>query len=370
MSKADDILRAIERLYASVMAPELWPSALDDVAALLRAGHVVLLAQDNGQEGPPLLVKARVDERDLARALHAEQHLRSSPVEGLPHGTAIARTAIVPDREYRRSEHYNEVVRPLRGFYGLAAQATGPAGGFAIFSCRSEGAGDYDGAETLMLQGILPHLATALALRRHFCLAEQRLTGFAAMLDRLDSGAILTDAAGRPSFVNASASAMIAEADGLGIDQVGLTGATPAITRQLRSTIASVAESADPTDWRLRLPRPSRRLPLLVTVLPAWRLGVTTPGAPAPRAAIFIREPDAPAAIDAQGVADAFGLTARECEVAVLLAAGTELPDIATQLAISLATVRQHLKHLFEKTGAHTQAGLVALVRGFVIPSR
>jgi DNA-binding CsgD family transcriptional regulator len=69
-------------------------------------------------------------------------------------------------------------------------------------------------------------------------------------------------------------------------------------------------------------------------------------------------------------IADAFLLTRRESEVAGLLAEGLDLQGIARALGIEATAVRQYLKRVFGKTGVHTQATLVALIRGFADPCR
>jgi DNA-binding CsgD family transcriptional regulator len=41
---------------------------------------------------------------------------------------------------------------------------------------------------------------------------------------------------------------------------------------------------------------------------------------------------------------------------------GRHLPSVAMSLGISMQTARVHLKHIFEKTGAHSQSDLVRRV--------
>ena len=65
------------------------------------------------------------------------------------------------------------------------------------------------------------------------------------------------------------------------------------------------------------------------------------------------------------------GLTATEAEVALALACGATASAIARDRAVSLETVRSHLKTIFAKTGTRRQATLVALVlqlRGVTSP--
>jgi DNA-binding CsgD family transcriptional regulator len=58
-----------------------------------------------------------------------------------------------------------------------------------------------------------------------------------------------------------------------------------------------------------------------------------------------------------------FTFTPKEAQVANLLVAGLELPEISTRLAIAYGTTRQHLKAIFVKTGLHRQRDLVHLLR-------
>ncbi len=61
-----------------------------------------------------------------------------------------------------------------------------------------------------------------------------------------------------------------------------------------------------------------------------------------------------------RGGAAAFALTAREQEVLELLAEGLATPMIAELLDIQLVTVRNHIQHIQEKLGVHSQAETVA----------
>jgi hypothetical protein len=44
------------------------------------------------------------------------------------------------------------------------------------------------------------------------------------------------------------------------------------------------------------------------------------------------------------------------------------VPEVAPLLGVSETTVKTHLQHVFEKTGAKRQADLVKLVAGFMSP--
>ena len=83
---------------------------------------------------------------------------------------------------------------------------------------------------------------------------------------------------------------------------------------------------------------PSVQRRLLEALASGARLGVPDPAAPAP-------------------VDD--GLTTREAEVLVEIAAGHSNAEIAARLFVSEATIKTHLNHLLAKTGCRDRAGLV-----------
>ena len=212
---------------------------------------------------------------------------------------------------------------------------------------------------------LAPHLTTALALRQRLGAAERDAAGLAHTLDRLATGVVLTDEAACPVFVNARAAAILAEDDGLSLGCKKLAAATPTETQALHDAIAATTMDGE---RRLVLQRPSQRPPLMLSVLPVWRLGIVVTGVRAPQVAIFIGAPDARPGIDRKAVAVAFDLTPRESEITVLLADGLSLNEIADQLGVGVASVRQYAKRVFDKTGARSQSKLVALIRGFVNP--
>lgn len=57
-----------------------------------------------------------------------------------------------------------------------------------------------------------------------------------------------------------------------------------------------------------------------------------------------------------------FSLTPREVEVLMLLSRGRSGPYIQEKLCVSYNTVKAHVKHIYQKTGVHTQQELIDLV--------
>jgi DNA-binding CsgD family transcriptional regulator len=215
------------------------------------------------------------------------------------------------------------------------------------------------------LEVLLPHMTFALQLRHRMQIGEYQSRGFSEALGRMNEGAIVLDRSNRLLIVNPRAARILEQGDGLSFAAGQLRASTKASSAKLHEVIAAASVSTANESQPLYLPRPSPQLPLLLSVVPIWRLQTEEPGAGAPSVLIFIREPDAQRPIDRTALEDVFRLTPRESEIAALLADGATARMIATRLDLTIGTVRFNLKRIFRKTDTHSQAALVALIRNF-----
>lgn len=87
------------------------------------------------------------------------------------------------------------------------------------------------------------------------------------------------------------------------------------------------------------------------------------PDRPASRV-LFLVPADGSFELDTQHLQDRFGLTPMQGRVVGLTAQGLTNKEIAARLSSSSETVHKHLAATFQKTGASTRAGLVALAFG------
>ncbi|GAA4457779.1 response regulator transcription factor [Phytohabitans houttuyneae] len=92
----------------------------------------------------------------------------------------------------------------------------------------------------------------------------------------------------------------------------------------------------------------------------SWSTAAATPTSSA-RIAVSI-ERSRPEAVAALAL-DAYGLSARERQIAALLLAGLSTQDIAARLYLSPHTVRDHVKTVFAKTGVRSRPALTAALR-------
>jgi DNA-binding CsgD family transcriptional regulator/PAS domain-containing protein len=361
-----EFIRLVEMLYLAAADPVVWPAALENLVAAFRSDHAMLFTNKASAVASPFAVMTGLTNEDVARFTSPEGVRLWAPWQALAvPGRAMTVTDFLTEREFQRTEVYNEIIKPTRGLYAGLLQQDVPDLSFHLAVCRKEASGAFDADETMMIQRLAPHLTTAMTLHQRLRISDERGAGFATVLERMDEAAIVLDAALRLLIVNARASDILRQDDGLSLQTSGLRAATSSLTEQLHDAIAATTASDAAGIRRLALARQPPRLPLLLTIMPIWRLDRSEPGMREPRVAIFVREPDAPPDINKEALSDIFALTPRECEIACLLAQGQSIDTMASRLGVRIVTIRQNLKRVFEKAGVHSQAALVALVRGF-----
>ncbi|MGO4724804.1 MULTISPECIES: helix-turn-helix transcriptional regulator [unclassified Inquilinus] len=376
MDRADAILEAVQRTYDAAVSPDAWPSALEAITDTARGLRGFLVVENRLQQRVELCLLARHDPVHVERfAAAAEAGMLPSWISGIGVGRAVRSSAMQTDRDYARSDFYNEVVRRNGCYHGAVAQVSDTPTHRGVLSlCRARGWDDYGDEDVAALQVVLPHLTRALQLRERIGDADLRAADAEAVLDRLDAGVILADAGARPIRLNRRAEAIIAQTDGLSSGLAGLAAALPEETRRLQHAIAlaaavgaavaglDAASRVASAGTRMQVSRPSGRCPLLVTVIPIRGAVAEGRRRPAPQVAIFVTDPDRVDVPAAASLQERFGLTAAEAAFAVEIGCGDGLQAVAERLSIARSTARTHLARIFDKTGTSRQAELVRLL--------
>jgi DNA-binding CsgD family transcriptional regulator len=364
MAQAEAILSTVERIYDATLADDAWQSALESIVDLVRGKHAMLLAREPAHV--TLAASARMDERGFARFLSPEATgWLDAATQALPAGLVAIQSHHVSDRDFERTDFYNEFVRPVGGFHGMSVCHRLPALSSFLAVCRRRHDDDFDASDQAALQSLSPHLSVALRLRQHLGVADLRTAGALAALERLNTGVMVVDAAAHLVFANDIALGLFRDGRGLGLDRDGLCAADPAATRALRRLIAASADiAASNGGGSVALPRGEARAPLRIVVAPfrpAW-VGLDMPGPGKPLAIILVTDPERQRDARRELLRQRFGLTAAEADLALEIARGDGRKAAATRLDIAVTTARTHLTHIFEKTGVRRQAELVRLL--------
>lgn len=187
-----------------------------------------------------------------------------------------------------------------------------------------------------------------------------------ALLNVLPMGVILLDAQRRVLEVNRRAAELLRADDGLGLEGAYLRAANPTATQALRRIVTRVttAGSDEPGESAnvLLLPRPSgqHRLEVLFVSLDADAARLFAPTSPA--AVAFVGDPERAPVLHEEKLRNCYDLTHVEACVALELAHGATIAEIADRLGVQANTVRWHVKQILSKTGTRRQAELVRLL--------
>ena len=347
----------IHHLYQSVTTQQGWQQVLPLMADALQAEHIILgkTELNNSVE----LSSARVDTDHLSVMQNTWEN---SPLQSLiangPAGLAFEDSELFDHSELISSDYFQEVVRPMQGYYalmGIPFRSNNNA--LFISACRSQRKGAFNRQAKSHLQLLLPHIATASQLQEQLALASpQRL------LDRVDSAVILIDHRQHIIAVNDCAGKLLALNDGLTVEKKLLSACTPARTNELRRALktATGATSLSHANFYLRLARPSGLPGFCLRIIP---INKDSPWYVVPNtaAAIWINAIDTHQ-MDKTLLARLFELTPRETDLAAILAEGCSLRESAKIMGVGIATIRTHLNALFAKTGTRRQAELVSLL--------
>jgi DNA-binding CsgD family transcriptional regulator len=211
---------------------------------------------------------------------------------------------------------------------------------------RSEGDSSFTAADAALLSRIGAHAAEGL---------RRTLVADAAIHDwDLDGpGVVVLGPDSNIESITPAASRWLAELAEL--DAPRFDG-LPTVVRSVIDRLDAMTGQIEDEAWipRVRVRAPSGRW----LVLHASNLEGPSGG---PGRAVMVIEPASPAALMPLTVA-AYGLTAREVDVARLALVGLGRKTIASELHISLHTVNDHLKAIFDKVDVNSVGQLRARI--------
>ena len=223
--------------------------------------------------------------------------------------------------------------------------------------------GDWSSEQLDRIRSLLPHI-------RHVVRVQQTLAGanvlgkpLTELLEVSGLGIIQLDGRGRGVAVNDHARELLRSGDGV-LDRDGLLFArlqrdNDHLQRLLNRALPPFGVRGAGGSMIVR--RADTPHPLVLHVHPVeWQ---KTDFSSSPVAAlVLVVDPVSGTGFDPAVVAAALDLTGMESRVAVLLAQGMSVREIATATGRKESTIRSHVKHIFAKHGLSRQAELVRLV--------
>ena len=225
-----------------------------------------------------------------------------------------------------------------------------------------------------MLERLLPHLRQYVRVRHALAEAGALGTSLAELLGNSRAGVIQLDRDGRMVETNDQARALLRRGEGLSDRDGFLRASSPeentALQRLLARALPPFGGQAESGSMTVSRSTALPRLVLHVTPVEdrdsdyrVWRVA----------ALVLIVDPASQIRIPPAHVSATLGLTRTEGLVAVLLAEGKTVRQIAQGTGREESTIRWHVKQIFNKLGCSRQfevAQLVLALAGLPIPWR
>jgi DNA-binding CsgD family transcriptional regulator len=355
--------RALEICLDAVVAPALWPRALQSLGESLGAASCTFCSQELQQ------LSSRVMPISEEHGAFAELWMRNEEFAPDPHfvldryGRKSGCATVVEDQistaEDRRTQaYYQETARPAdRDWWAMCCfPVEGRPWGLVLY--RGLRHGPFTLSEAAHLAAVGPRIGRIVGLAEKF--ANSHLTSELVTLEQANCAALLIDARGRVTNANRLAQALfgpdIAMVRGRLVAAHAISNArlqrlisaTTMTKKDNAAGIAPVVLDRDSMPW------------LLVEAMPVTAFGNNL--FVAGHAILLLTDLTSPPRPDPTTLRIAFGLTPAEARLAARLAAGKGLEETATRLGITRATACSQLKAVFEKTNTRRQTELIGLI--------
>lgn len=363
-----ELLGVVEQIYAAAAGEIRLEEAFESFAALMGDYATAMLSHDpvvgrSTMEAAVGIERGWLEEYN--RRWGDANPLMMRGIGDLMAGRIVTSDGLMPWEDLRRTDFYREFLGPLRCRHSLAAMVTGKAQRHAtLVTARREEDGPHDGRDFARVEAIRRHLARALHILEFFEGQCLWLDTYRATIDRLPFSVLLLDDGAHIVHANDIARRRLAEGETLqdrGGVLVSLDGGRSPLLPQWRALMAD---------------------PLLAEAQIGVRggRGQGTPGAELSRLDVrgtghagriwMLRVQDE--RIDPDALAARWrcmlGLTDAECRTARALLRYGSTRAAAAQLGRSENTVREHLKHMFVKTGTSNQAALTVKLLSVAAP--
>lgn len=371
MSDQDAFERILASLHEAMLDDALWPttSALIDEACGVKGNALIVGggSEDNIQVhfvGLCYRGERREDwEREYLTTYFPIDE-RPPRVLQLPDSRIVHTADLYTAEELKTSPIYNEALPKVSAQNSLGVRLDGPAGSHISWGIADPVApGGWDATKLALFKGLLPHIRQFVRVRHALVGAEALGASLTDLLYSSRIGVIHLDRYGRIVEVNDFARRILRHGDGITDRSRILCPRLPDDQARLEHLLAAAlpTSSTAPVSGSMLLHRSALVPPFMMHVKP-----IVTPqpdySALHVAALVFIVEPGRSPLVDPSLVAEVLGLTPAESQIAVRVAAGQTVEEIAVATGRTVGTIRWHLKHIYHKQHLSGQAALTRLV--------
>ena len=372
MSEGEAFERILASLHEAALDRAQWStaSALIDEALGTHGSSMVF---GDGDSGEDIRIYFAWDffrgqrHRDLERWYFENYYAldeRVPRLRHLPDSQLVHVTDLYTEEELKTSVAYNEALARGHAQNSISVRLDGPNGSRIVWVVNDPVDGDgWSSAQLDSIRRLLPHIRQTVGVQQALASANALGASFAKLLEATGLGIVQLDGRGRIVAANDRARDLLRRGDGLFDEGSFLRARTPEDNAELQGLLArALPRFGDQgAGGSTMVKRSSALPPLVLHVNPVGRQEADFHLWPV-AALVLVVDPAGHTRIDPAVAEAVLGLTGMESRVAVLLAEGISVREIAAATGRGESTIRSHVKHMFAKHGLSRQAELVRLV--------
>lgn len=286
-------------------------------------------------------------------------------IENMLAGRAFRCRDVISDDELQASEFYQKVLSVMKLEYSMGTYfSLSPSCDAIIGLVRTEAEGAFTDEDCELLNELRPHLERAVKLYERLSQLDFERRAALESLNSIGMGVVLVDKTNNLLYANTMAEEIaIDNVDIMNIGQT-LQFANTEYTDWFNTSVDEVInqsnEGESNTPRALRISRDSAApLSLMVSHLSGALLNGEQPISLRPIAIVYISDPSREVVVPLELYKRLYQLTNAEARVLHHIVNGKKVQSVAEHLSVTVATIRKHLRQVFEKTGTSDQSELV-----------
>ncbi|MDE0206636.1 MAG: LuxR C-terminal-related transcriptional regulator [Candidatus Tectomicrobia bacterium] len=366
MNRQDPFERLLATLQDAALDDALWPAAASLIDEACGATGSSLIVSNADKVFFAAFYRRGEHRQDLERDYYDNYFHRDERVPRLVRlreGKLVRAASLYSAEELKTSATWNEAVPRAGTRNGLNVYLRGLGGLRVTWVIADPVAADWDSGRIRTIRRLLPHIRHFVHMRQ--ALAESRALGPSPLhlFANPRLGVIHLDRRGRIAQANDRAGGLLAEGNALRQEHGFLRAWRPDDDTRLKRLVAAAlpTRNAQGVGGSMMISRPFPQPALTLHIQPATVRQLDF-GAPSLGALVVIVHPDGPTPLSSRRVGPALGLPPAESRVAVLLAEGRTMKEIAVLTGLTESTIRTYVKRIHRKLGVSRRADLVHLV--------
>ena len=361
------VLEFVEHIYAAGCDPAQWPALTSRIhAALPGTSFSILLSIEGTTLGQYCAVSGIEDEHVRSYLEHYQfLNFYNKIFEKMPVGQVHTIGGVIDRGWVKKQAFYHEWLKPAGGFTHAAGLviARDDSRMLRLSLDIPENMGHIEAPASQLLNRLGPHLSRAFTLNERLAAAVASENVLTQLLAKIDGAAAIVTQDRKITMLNAAAEALLRQATLVkSCNGNRLTFRDAGQDQAFRRALANACDIARAdalTGFRIDSADGASRQ---VSVLPLRPAAGGEAGASNSLALIVLREANMAGVPPARMLQTMYGLTPAEAAVAVDIAAGLTLVEIAHKQGTSKLTLRNQLASVMAKMGVHRQAEVTATV--------